>query len=114
MYRICFLLLLVISSLGAMEIDQELGSLNHLIDATQTSLNDQKKLRLLMMDYQKAHERYLKDPDNKDTLLVLVQVAHRLFQSIKDNHLTQTFSQDFLNDLAVFSQIAQKRGIPRP
>lgn len=104
----------ITASLIGAEIHEELASLNNLVEATQTSLDAQKKLRVLLIDYQKAHENYLKNPENKDVMFSLVQTAHKLFQCIKDNHLTQTFSPDLLNDLAVFSQVAQKRGIPNP
>lgn len=107
-------IILITSSLIGSEIHEELDSLNHLVEATQASLDAQKKLRILLVDYGKVHENYLKNPDNKEAMFALVKSAHKLFQCIKDNHLTQTFSQDFLNDLAVFSQVAQKRGVPGP
>ncbi len=105
---------LIASSLIGAELHEELASLNNLVEATQLSLDNQKELRILLLDYQKAHDSYMNYPDNNDLLFPLVKTAHKLYQSIKDNHLTQTFSQDFLNDLAVFSQVAQKRGIPKP
>lgn len=107
--RKLFLLLGLWASLGAMEMDQEIDALNRLTEATQASLDNQKKLRVLLMEYQKASDAYFQDEESKDALLALVKAAHKLLESIKENHLTQTFSQEFLNDLAVFSQVAQKR-----
>jgi hypothetical protein len=95
-------------------IKTELERLDTLIQATQQSLDGQKKLREKILDYKKAQELYLKAPNDNDLLLRLVKSAHRTLEAIKENHLAQTFDPEFINELTVLSQPITKRGIPKP
>lgn len=98
----------------AILIENEITHLDSLIQATEKSLEEQKKLRGLIVDYQKLQEQYFKTPQDKDLLLKVVKSAYRTLQSIKENHLAQTFDPDFIDELTVLSQPATKRGIPKP
>lgn len=91
----------------------ELTRLDTLIQATEKSLEGQKQLRLYIVEYQKAHEQFLKKPNDNDVLYKVIKAAHRTLQSIKDNNLTQNFDTDFIDELTVLSQPASKRGVPR-
>lgn len=95
-------------------IDNEITRLDTLIQATEQSLEAQKKLRAQIIDYQNVQELYLKNTKDNDLLLKVVKSAYRTLQDIKKNHLTQTFDSDFIDELTVLSQPATKRGIPKP
>lgn len=95
-------------------IHDELARLDTLIQATQQSLEGQKKLREKIVEYQKLQEEFAQNPKDNDVLLNMVKSAHRTLQAIKENHLTQTFDTDFIDELTVLSQPASKRGIPKP
>lgn len=95
-------------------INTELGRLDTLIQATQQSLDGQKKLKEKIIEYKKIQEQYLQKPTDNDLLLRLVKSAHRTLELIKETHLGQTFDPEFINELTVFSQPINKRGIPKP
>lgn len=95
-------------------IGNELARLDTLIQATQQSVEGQKKLRERIFDYQKVLDLYLQQPNDNDLLFQLVKSAYRTLESIKDNHLVNTFDPDFINELSVLSQAANKRGVPKP
>ena len=96
------------------QTSNELTRLNNLIQVTAKNLEKQKSLLIMVQEYQHMQEKYLKSPDDNDQLFRLVKAAYRLSETIKENNLSQTFSSDFMSELNLFSQIAQKRGIPKP
>lgn len=95
-------------------IGNEISRLDTLIQATELSLEGQKKLRGQILEYQKLQDQYLGNSKDNDLLMKLVKSAYRTLQTIKDNHLEQTFDADFIDELTILSQPASKRGIPRP
>lgn len=92
----------------------EITKLDALIEVTQQNLENQKKLRKLVSEYQQIQAQYLLNADDKEVLYRAVKSAHRLLENIKENHLTQAFDSQFISELSFFSQIATKRGIPKP
>ena len=95
-------------------IGNEISRLDSLIQATEKSLDAQRKLRVQIAEYQKLQDLFLKNPKDNDLLLKVVKSAYRTLQTIKENHLSQTFDADFIDELTVLSQPATKRGIPKP
>lgn len=95
-------------------IGNEISRLDTLIQATELSLEGQKKLRVQIIEYQKLQEHYLSNTKDNELLLKLVKSAYRTLNTIKENHLTQTFDNDFIDELTVISKPATKRGIPKP
>ena len=92
----------------------ELTMLDDLIQLTEDNLKNQRTLRELVLHYQKDLALYLKKSSDKDTVLRVARTAHKLLEEIKRNHLIEAFETDFISELTLFSQIAQKKGIPRP
>lgn len=95
-------------------VNDELLRLDMLIQATSQSLEAQKRLRVMIVEYQMIHEQFLKNPNDNEVLLNVVKSAHKILQSIKENHLTYTFDTNFIDELTILSQPASKRGIPKP
>lgn len=95
-------------------INNELARLDTLIQATQQSLEGQKQLRSSIEEYKKIQEQFFKQSDDNDILFSMVKSAHRTLKLIKDNHLTQSFDPEFIDELTVLAQAANKRGIPKP
>lgn len=113
--RLIFLFLLTSLSLSLFSLDSpELISISHLIEITKQNAEIQEKIRVELIDYQKINKEFLKNPDDKELLFQMIKKADHLFENIKQAHLTQIFSSDFLKELTLFSQIASKRGIPKP
>jgi hypothetical protein len=92
----------------------EIAMLDNLIEVTKVNLDVQKKLREQIGDYQKLLALYLKNENDKELLFRLVRVATSVSNTVKENHLTQIFDQEFLSEINVFAQIGNKRGIPKP
>jgi hypothetical protein len=95
-------------------IKNELAMLDNLIDVTKQNLENQKNLRQMIQQYMTIQEVYIKNPDDKEVLYRMVKVAHRTLDNIKQNHLTHLFDADFISELSLMSQIANKRSIPKP
>lgn len=95
-------------------IGNELSRLDVLIQATQQSLDGQKQLRIKIAEYQKIQESYLLHPKDNEILFRMIKSAYNTLQLINDNHLEHTFDPEFINELKILSQVAAKRGIPKP
>ncbi|HEV8052357.1 MAG TPA: hypothetical protein VGP47_07675 [Parachlamydiaceae bacterium] len=95
-------------------IGNEISRLDTLIEATELSLEGQKKLRVQIVEYQKLQDIYFKNPRDNELLFKVIKSAYRTLQTIKENHLAQTFDPDFIDELTVLAQPATKRGIPKP
>lgn len=102
-----------ISSVSS-NVNNELDSLNTLISATKQNLDNEMALKKQVESYQKLQQLYLKNADDKELLFQMVKAAYRLQETIKSYHLEHTFSKEFLNELNVFAQVANKRAIPKP
>lgn len=92
----------------------ELAMLDSLIEVTESNVKKQKALREEVILYQKELEVYLKNSSNKDIVLKMARRASRLLEQIKCLHLIEAFEPDFISELTLFAQIAQKRSIPKP
>ena len=92
----------------------DLVMLDNLIEATQKSIENQKILRQQIKDYQKLQLQYLNNSQDNELLYRMVKSAYAISNTIKENHLTQAFSPEFMSEINLFAQVASKRGIPRP
>lgn len=95
-------------------VENEIKLLDTLIYATEKNLADQKKIKQDILDYQKGLALYLENSSDKEVVLSVARKADSLLNEIKEAHLIDTFEPDFISELTLFSQIAQKKGIPRP
>ena len=95
-------------------VENEIDVLNTLINATEKNLTKQKKMKDLVLEYQKALAFYLKNSSDKEAVLRVAYVAEKLLADIQEGHLIDSFNPDFISELTIFSQIAAKKGIPRP
>lgn len=95
-------------------IGNELARLDSLIQATQQSLESQKKLRERIVEYQRIQDAHFQHPGDNEVLFRMVKCAYQTLKIIEENHLEQTFDPDFISELTILSQVATKRGIPKP
>lgn len=94
-------------------IISQLSRLDTLIEATEQTLETEKKLRERIIEYGKIQELYLLTPENNDILFRMVKCAYRTLELMKESHLTQNFDPEFVDELTVLAQAATKRGIPK-
>lgn len=95
-------------------IEYQLKVLDQIIETTQKSLEGQHSLKNLIIEYQTLQQQYLKNDQDREMLFRMVKTAHHVLEGIKENHLLHLFHGDFLSELTLFSQIAAKKGIPKP
>ena len=88
--------------------------LNDLIEVTEMNLSQLKELHQQFVDDQKIKAKYLLNQQDKEQILRMVKAASRLQQAIQAQNLSHLFGTETVKELAFFSQIANKKGIPRP
>ena len=88
--------------------------LNDLIEVTESNLAQLRDLRQQFGEYYKIKAKYLLNQQDKKQILRMVKAASRLQKSIQAQNLAHAFDPETVKELAFFSQIASKKGVPRP
>lgn len=91
----------------------EVEKIDQLIEASNDHIARLKKVRALLIEYKKAEATALKDPNDTDNLLKLVNLAKEILDIINDSSMHDMFSAQFLEELQKFSQISAKKNIPQ-
>jgi hypothetical protein len=89
-------------------LSTEIGRLDTLIEATEKSLVQQRKLKLLIVEYKSIQDKYLLKPNDNDLLYQMIKSAYKTLKSIKEYHLVQTFDKEFIEELTIVSQPIKK------
>ena len=110
MRKIAFSLLLF-SSLTA---NEEMQSVDALIQATEENLIHEKELKGLLHTYLSLQQEALKNPDDNALLLKVARAACPLLRVIQQNYYSYLFSHDFMKELTLFAQVGQKAGVIPP
>jgi len=95
-------------------VANEIARLNLLIEATQESLEQQRRLRDMVVEYQKIQARYMQSSEDNELLYQLIKKAYAILETIKAQHLEAAFEPEFLSELSILSKPALKSGIPKP
>src|ERR1700721_1448393 len=95
-------------------VENEMKMIEVLIQATEKNLQNQHKIKEALVEYQTLFSAYLKHSSDKETVLKAAKSADKLLALIQEDHLTDVFETNFISELTLFSQIAQKKGILRP
>lgn len=86
--------------------------MDKLIAATEASVQRQKALRELLIQYKEKEKKAISNPDDTDNLLQLVDLAKKVKSSIEENFLQDYFPPQFLQELDKLSKIAKQKNIP--
>lgn len=95
------------------ESQDEVAKIDLLIEATNANLARLKALKVLLVEYKQAEVQALKDPNDSDNLLKLVNLAKQIQDTITDSALQDYFAPQFLEELKKFAAIADKKNIPQ-
>ncbi|MCE5318206.1 MAG: hypothetical protein LLG04_12705 [Parachlamydia sp.] len=95
-------------------VANEIARLNLLIESTQQSLEQQRRLRDMVVEYQKIQARYMESSEDNELLYQLIKKAYAILETIKAQHLEAAFEPEFLSELSMLSKPALKSGIPKP
>lgn len=91
----------------------EVAKIDLLIEATNANLTRLKALKVLLVEYKQTEVQALKDPNDSDNLLKLVNLAKEIQDNINDSALQDYFAPQFLEELKKFAAIADKKNIPQ-
>jgi hypothetical protein len=122
MFKYCCLFLLTFSYLaadptlseGTKQVPDEVEVIDDLIASTEAQLTIQKDLREGVVEFQKQRHSFELGSQTKKQAFIMVKTASRLLDGIKEHHLEQAFSPQFLEELVFFSSIADKSAPIRP
>lgn len=95
-------------------LDSQIAMLDDLIEMTTQTLQNEQKLKSLILQYQQIQEEYIKNPKDKEQIVKMVRMADQILRKMEEAHLITQFDPDFISELAFFSKIANKKGIPKP
>jgi hypothetical protein len=123
-----FFLLIAVHGEGAVQVPQsslqesghqinsenEIATMNNLVENTLHQLEVQKQMRQLMVDFQKQKEEFARGNQTKAHAAQMVRTARFVYESIQAHHLQYLFSQEYLDELLFFSSIAGKNRIRSP
>ena len=104
---------LVQTSFAVSEND-EVKIIDQLIFSTQKQLEDEKKLRELMLQFKDQIEEFVQGKQTKTHASQMVRTARQIYEMISANHIEHLFPKDYLDELTFFSSIAGKNGISKP
>ncbi len=102
-----------IKSTPVAQEQDEVTKMDMLIKATENSLVRLKALKTLIVEYKKCELKAINSPSDTDNLYKLVNLAKQIQEGINDSQLQDYFSQQFLDELKRFSEIANKKNIPQ-
>lgn len=94
--------------------ENEVVVVDRLIQATQDLLKLQQHLKELMISFHNQKEAFVQGDQTKKHVSVMVQTAREILEIITVQHWQFQFSQEYLDELTLFSSIAGKNGIKRP
>lgn len=100
-------------SISVQEPHDEVARIDQLIKGTEESLVRLKSLKALLVQYKQAETIAVKNPNDTDNLLKLVNLAKQIQNSIAESYLQDYFAPQFLEELKKFSQIADKKHLPQ-
>jgi hypothetical protein len=92
----------------------EIVAVNHLIEATQKRVVAQQVLREKMLLFYDQKERFIQGDESKLHASQMVRTAHQILSAIREQRLQYLFSSQYLEELALFSSIAEKNKPTRP
>lgn len=94
--------------------DEEIAAVDHLIASTQKHLSIQHSLKEKMIQFNDQKERFILGEQSKQHATKMVHTAKEILKIIKDEKLQYLFSSQYLEELALFSSIAEKNKPSRP
>jgi hypothetical protein len=86
---------------------EEIATLEHLIETTRKNLENQQMILKLLRAYATAREAYLSDPDSGKLATALVKRAMALQQLMEKEHLLHLFDSDFLSEVAFYNKVGK-------
>lgn len=94
--------------------EHDIAAVEHLIQITTLQLEKQKELKALMLEFREQQDQFFQGDQSKAHASKMVITAHKILEMIKQSRIHHLFSSDYLEELALFSSIANKSAPARP
>jgi hypothetical protein len=95
-------------------IENEVNSLERLIEVNEARLVVQKDLKGKMISFQKQKDEFIAGNESQSHAFSMVSNARTILGGIKKENLAYLFSSEYLEELVFFSSIAGKSTPVRP
>jgi hypothetical protein len=105
-----FYVLAALSSFAVPNADA-LESLEQTIECTGKKLEEQKKIKNLLLEFTDLKKRFIKETTTKNEAWRMVKLSSEMIKLIEREHLETLFTLEFLEELKVFSIFANKTSI---
>jgi hypothetical protein len=92
----------------------DIAALDLLISATEKSLQRQKALKVLLVQYKQAEQEAIKNSDDAKSVAKLIACGKEVYSAIKTAYLEDYFSPQFIEELKTLADIGDKKQIPSP
>lgn len=94
--------------------EDEVTVVSRLIQTTAEQLTSEQHLKELMVSFKSEREAFASGDYSKKRAAQMVRNAKEILQIITDLHIQHLFSNEYLEELKVFTSIASKNQIKRP
>lgn len=111
MKKLILSFVIIFSPLFAAGIEEqdEIETIQTLIDATKKNLQSQYKLFKLMVEFKLARAAFVEEPTNGKRATSLVKCAIRLQNHLEKEHLSHLFSPDLISEITFFNQVGKQQ-----
>lgn len=87
----------------------EIAVINELLERTERQLSSQKNLKELMTALNNQEKTFLEGNESKIHVSLMTETALQILKVIEENHYSDLFPSPYMEELRLFSKIAQKK-----
>jgi|GEM_PF-3266983 len=91
-----------------LKAEEAVEVVKQLIETTEKSLEDQRRLLGYLEEFYKARELFVADSNNTKAGAALVRAAMRINRELTEEHLAHLFSSEFLEEVRFFNQVGDR------
>ncbi len=108
------LLLLSLLCFSFTKEGDEISVVSELVERTERQLLSQKQLKDLMSQLNKQERDFLQGNESKAHVSLMTDTALQILKLIEENHYADLFPSPYIEELRLFSKIAQKKTPTKP
>jgi hypothetical protein len=112
--KLRFLVFLSLLCLSFTKEGDEMAVINELVGRTERQLSSQKQLKELMAALNNQEKNFLQGNESKIHVSLMTDTALQILKLIEENHYADLFPSPYMEELRLFSKIAQKKTPSKP
>ena len=86
---------------------EEVETISHLVEVTASQLAMQKELKALMEQFLQLKKQFMQGEEEKKVGFQMVQIARKILNHLKQEHLQDLVSNAYLEELTFFSTLSK-------